>query len=181
MKPNERYPQDINAAVARWKKGAAEGDPEAQNNLGVAYYSGKGVERDIDKATDLWLQAAKQGDADAAANLGRILDLADKCEEAVAFYRMAADKGHSRAQNNLGVMYATGRGVRQSYATARDWYLKAAKHGDVYAQFSLGMMCATGEGGPLDEREAERWWSEAARQGHPDAKSNLEKLRRRDR
>ena len=34
--------------------------------------------------------------------------------EAVKWYRLAADQGDARAQNNLGVMYANGRASRRT-------------------------------------------------------------------
>jgi len=42
----------------------------------------------------------------------------------------AADRGEVKAQSNLGALYATGRGVTQSYVEAAKWYGLAAKRGD---------------------------------------------------
>ena len=42
---------------------------DAQNNLGVMYYSGEGVPRDTAKAAEWFKKAAAQGNADAQANL----------------------------------------------------------------------------------------------------------------
>jgi TPR repeat protein len=40
-----------------------------------------------------------------------------------------ADQGHAEAQNNLGVIYANGRGVPQDYVSAHMWFSLAADHG----------------------------------------------------
>jgi TPR repeat protein len=36
------------------------------------------------------------------------------CEEAVSWYRKAAEQGYAEAQFNLGIMYATGEGITAS-------------------------------------------------------------------
>ena len=50
--------------------------------------------------------------------------------EAVKGYRLAAEQGHARAQNNLGVMYEFGDGVPQNYAEAVKWFHLAAEQGN---------------------------------------------------
>ena len=42
--------------------------------------------------------------------------------EAVRLYRRAADQGDTFAQNNLGMMYATGQAVPQDYVQAYMWF-----------------------------------------------------------
>ena len=50
-------------------------------------------------------------------------------EQAVAWYRLAAEQGHAAAQNNLGAMYESGYGVKKDMALAREWIGKAAAQG----------------------------------------------------
>ena len=52
----------------------------------------------------------------------------------------AANKGHARAQFNLGEMYENGRGVKQDSKEAVRWYRKAAGQEHASAQFNLGVM-----------------------------------------
>ena len=47
-------------------------------------------------------------------------------QEAVSWYRKAADQGHAGSQNNLGVMYGNGKGVPQDYVQAHKWVNLAA-------------------------------------------------------
>ena len=96
-----------------------------------------------------------------------------KYSEAARWYRLAADQGFARAQFNLGVMYATGRGVPQDDAEAVRWYRLAADQGFDSAQSSLGLRYATGEGVPQDDAEAVRWYRLAADQGHARAQAIL--------
>ena len=66
----------------------------------------------------------------------------------MVWLRKAADRGDSRAQSNLGLMYANGTGVARTAAQAAQWYRKAADQGEVSAQFSLGLMYANGNSPP---------------------------------
>jgi len=50
--------------------------------------------------------------------------------EAVKLFRLAAEQGYASAQNNLGFMYAYGRGVPQDYAEAAKWYRVKQKLGN---------------------------------------------------
>ena len=59
---------------------------------------------------------------------------------------MAAEQGHAGAQYNLGLRYATGRGVPEDDAEAVRWYRMAAEQGHAGAQYALGFMYATGRG-----------------------------------
>lgn len=48
---------------------------------------------------------------------------------ALSELRQRAEKGNTKAQNNLGSMYLQGRGVGQNYSEAMKWYRKAAEQG----------------------------------------------------
>ena len=60
--------------------------------------------------------------------------------------KKTTDQEHTRAQYDLGMMYARGRGVTQDYKTAAQWYQKAADQGYARAQYSLGRMYENGYG-----------------------------------
>jgi uncharacterized protein len=93
--------------------------------------------------------------------------------EALRLWRPLADKGHAAAQFNVGVMYATGRGVAQDNGEAMTWYRSAAEQGHAAAQFNLGLMYATGRGVAQNDAEAAKWYHMAADQGHVHAQHNL--------
>src|SRR2546426_3476464 len=90
---------------------------------------------------------------------------------ALQSYRKAADQGDARAQNNLGAMYESGRGVPQSYTEAIRWYRLAADQGDATAQNNLGSMY--GRGLRQNYAEAVEWIRLAADQGDGKAQDNL--------
>ena len=58
-------------------------------------------------------------------------------EEAVKWYRKAAEQGDADAQKNLGDCYADGDGVEKNYKEAVKWYRKAAELGNDNAQIML--------------------------------------------
>ena len=76
--------------------------------------------------------------------------LTEDDEEAVRWYRRAADKGYAGAQSALGFLYAHGEGVPEDDIEAVRWYRFAAEQGWVNAQYNLGLMYADGEGVPED-------------------------------
>jgi TPR repeat protein len=75
-----------------------------------------------------------------------------------------AEQGAADAQFNLGLFYAKGEGVPQSYAEAVKWYSKAAEQGFVRAQHNLGTMYGEGEGVTQDYVLAHMWFNIAASQ-----------------
>ena len=85
-------------------------------------------------------------------------------------------QGNASAQNQLGQLYANGRGVPQDYATAQRWYEKAAAQGNAWAQNQLGQLSADGLGVPQDYKKARQWWEQAAAQGVSQAQYNLGQL-----
>ncbi|HQE88803.1 MAG TPA: tetratricopeptide repeat protein, partial [Verrucomicrobiota bacterium] len=68
----------------------------------------------------------------------------------------------AKAQFNLGICYANGRGVAQDKAEAVKWFRKAAAQNLAEAQFYLGVYYANGLGVAQDEAEAVKWFRKAA-------------------
>jgi TPR repeat protein len=92
---------------------------------------------------------------------------------AARVWQSLAEQGDARAQSNLGVMYAKGRGVRQDHAAAAHWYRKAAAQNNSNAQCNLALMYAEGRGVPQDHGAAAAWYQKAAERGHGPAQYNL--------
>ncbi|MFN3077444.1 MAG: caspase family protein [Alphaproteobacteria bacterium] len=85
----------------------------------------------------------------------------------------AADQGSARAQFDIGIAYASGKGVTQNYAEAVKWFRKAADQGHADAQFNLGVRYASGAGVTEDYAKAVTWFHKAADQGHTGAQFGL--------
>ena len=105
-------------------------------------------------------------------------------DQAVVWFRRAAECGYAKAQYNLGTMYANGQGIRQDDAEAMKWcrleavkwYRLAAEQGHIEAQFTLGMIKQDGLGVPQDAAEAAKWCRLAAEQGHAEAQCQLGRM-----
>jgi len=80
-------------------------------------------------------------------------------DSAIEVYQKAADHGSADAQNNLGLCYELGRGVKQSYTRAADLYQKSAEHG-MHENYV----------------KAIKSYQEAANQGDTESKKSLEFL-----
>ncbi len=105
-------------------------------------------------------KAIKKGDRNAVDTLIRL-----------------ADSGDADAQLELGVLYAVGTGIPQSYVTAAFWYTKAADQGVLNAQYNLGLMYWSGDGVDQDFAVALECLEKAATNGHTNARDRAELLR----
>ena len=74
--------------------------------------------------------------------------------EAVRWYRAAAAGGNPEAENNLGLMYRSGRGVEKNKAEAAKWHARAAQAMYVPAVFNLAAAFYNGDGVTVDDVRA---------------------------
>ena len=63
--------------------------------------------------------------------------VAKDLEEAIKWWRKAADQGDANAQFNLGWAYSNGEGVAKDSEEAAEWFRKAAEQGHAGAQRAL--------------------------------------------
>jgi len=92
---------------------------------------------------------------------------------ALSTWRVQAEQGDARAQNNLGILYRNGEGLVQDFDQARAWLLRSAAQGHAQAQYSLGIMYDFGLGVVQDYPEALRWYQQAAVLGNAEAQYSL--------
>ena len=117
---------------------------------------------------------------------------------ALRLFRRLAQRGNARAQDELGAMYAGGKGVPEDKVEALQWFqmaenereaLKAyndadyaramrifrplADRGQTMAEYILGLMYANGQGVPQDYAEALKWHLKAAEQGEAKAQFSV--------
>jgi TPR repeat protein len=125
------------------------------------------------EALPLLQQLAEQGNAPAQFNLAQMYHngqgVAQNNDQALIWYRKAAEQGQVEAQNYLGWFY----NAAQDYSPAVAWYRKAAEQGYAEAQYNLGWLYAKGRGVAQDDKQAVDWFSKAAQQGYADAQFNL--------
>ena len=112
-------------------------------------------------------KAAKTGEPEAQYQFAKVLETPDvvgepRYEEAVEWYRKAAEQGHRDAQFALAVRYSRQRATQED---AILWYHSAAEQGHVQAQRDLGNCYRRGEGVVKDMVEAARWFRMAGENG----------------
>jgi hypothetical protein len=90
-------------------------------------------------------------------------------ERACLLYRDAAQLGHVGAQNQIGLCFASGRGVARDAAEAYDWFRRAAEGGNSVGQFNLANVYAEGFGTDRDDERALAWARRSADAGYPKA------------
>jgi len=147
--------------------------------------SKQSVEEFGDKDTPLrikkLIKEATLGDIEAQFSLGYCYDLGtynveSNTDMAIHWYSEAALAGHAIAQNNLGVLYATGhRGkVDKQAAEALAWFKHGAEAGNRNAAFHCGLAYLNGDGiEERDDEEAFRYFKIAGKLGHGLSQSNV--------
>lgn len=146
---------------------------EAYANGVAAFESG-----DLASALRLWTPLADGGDARSQFGLGLLYEqgggsIPPDGEAALRWYRLAARQGLPAAQNNLGLMFAEGRGAPRDVEFAVSLWRQAAGAGHAMAQYNLAVALEHGAGVPRDEREARQWLHRAAAQGLEKAEASL--------
>lgn len=106
-------------------------------------------------------------------NIGLCHNQKKEYEQAVYWYRKAAEQGYALAQCNLGYCYENGTGVTEDKAQAVHWYRKAAEQGYARAQCNLGNYYFNGKVVAEDHAKAFYWYQKAAEQGDAIAQYNL--------
>lgn len=178
--PALHFNKDPAKAFEWYQKAAVQNYPPAENNLGVCYAKGVGVERNLTEAVRWYRQAAETGWAQAQSNLGRAYETGEGMDrdygQALVWYHKAADQGLASAQLSLGLAYEQGNGVDQDYALAASWFEKAAVQGYPPAEYDLGAAYAKGQGVTQDMAQAEAWYRKAAAHGDRPAQEALRAL-----
>lgn len=95
-------------------------------------------------------------------------------EIALKYLTPAANKGHARAQEVLGYIYARGYGVEKNDKLAFEWMKKSAENGNGLAQWVVADMLLNGQGVEKSEAEVLQWIRKAAQKDIAEAKRFLE-------
>ena len=147
----------LRAEFVALKEAAERSDPEAQLALGIAHLDG-----------------------------GHGL-IERNPEIAAGWIKKAAERGLSKAQFRMGILYQNGVGVEKSSDRADEWYARAGESGTVEDQYQLGILYAHGfmvhSGGDAtkDEGKALHWYRAAAERGHAPSQAELAELYREGR
>ena len=184
---------DDNKAKALLDTAASTGDPLAVMWMARVYSTGRmGYPADKSKAREIAQDVinnveslAEQHVPEAVFLMGTAyaegLGKNNNSQEAVKWYRQAAEQGHTLAQHNLGNAYAFAQGIEQNHELAVTWWRKAAEQGDAIPQYQLGLSYEKGNGVEKALEKARYWYQQSADRGYAKATSALSRLNRLER
>ncbi|KQT33395.1 sporulation protein [Sphingomonas sp. Leaf412] len=127
-------------AVAEWRGPAANGDADAQFNLGQAYKLGRGVAVDQAAATEWFRKAAVQGHPKAVENYGLALFQDGKKAEALPWLEKSVARDEKRSELVLGTMLFNGDAVTRDWTRAYALVTRASQQGLPQGSQTLAQM-----------------------------------------
>jgi TPR repeat protein len=149
---------DAMTASGWFEKAAAQGHVYATVELASLYERGEGLARNPALAEKLYRQAAGQGDLLARLRLGLFHERRGARDEALRWYRAAAEMDHPGACYRLGQLLAAGESqAAGDLVEAARWYRAAALSGHAQAQACLGLLYCDGRGVAQDDVLAHAW------------------------
>ena len=133
--------------------------PEADTKKGMEAF----LEGDTVGAMRLYRKAAEQGYAPAQEKLAYILDQSEFNEEAIEWFRKAADQNNAEGQYGLGMMYLIGDGIEKDPAKALQLIEAAAQQGLLRAMMSMFHFSRNGDHGlAVNLQQAVSWLEKIA-------------------
>ncbi|EJK62013.1 hypothetical protein THAOC_17396 [Thalassiosira oceanica] len=114
---NLGWPKEVPRAVELWTAAATLGSVGAHYQLGVTYYTGKGVDEDKLRGVRHWQLAAMKGHVLSRHNLGVDEYNQGNCELAVRHLMISAKMSYEDSLNNM-----EGRATKTQYAEALRGY-----------------------------------------------------------
>jgi len=139
---------DYSAAFPLLRDLANDGDPDAQNKLGLMYQQGLGISKNSAEGLNWFKKAASNGSKLASYNLGVLYMYgqagAKDYNLAMSYFVEAGPANAGQAYNNIGVMYRSGLGVPKNLKTAIKYYKLAAEIGSSTARGNLSDLINAG-------------------------------------
>lgn len=159
---------------------AKEGNPEAQNEVGLWYYLGRHTDQDYEMALQWWAKAAQQGNVEAIGNMGLCYQTGHGVEKdslmAIKLYQSSIKKGNKELFNRnvelaeqgsvfsnmlIASCYDKEIGVKRSLKDAVPFLKRAAEKGSVLGQRDLALAYLNLK----QPKEAYPWFKKGAEAG----------------
>lgn len=165
-------------AANYYGQAAEKGHVQSMYNLSSLYYEGILLDDKYRSKGLLYMKmAADEGLLKAQSFIALRYAENQQWDDAVRYFKMAAEKQDLTSIFNLAVCYENGFGVAQDAGKAIHLYLSAAKKGHVMSQFCIGDSYEKGvRGMRKDSKEAMKWYRRAAEQGHTESSNRAELL-----
>lgn len=135
------------------------------------------LKQDLAAAVGAWREGAAAGSAASRHALGLAAfhgqGVPKSPEQALQWFRLAADQGYPDAQAMVGIMQVYGMGTAKDVEQGLAWLRRGAEQGAANAQYELGHRYRWGDGVGQDYPQALRWLRQAADQDRGDAMADL--------
>jgi len=164
-------PLDKKEAVNWYQKAAREGNAAAMFNLGVAYFNGEGVPEDLSEARPWFILAEDSGSQKAIEAVNRSeaglqtryfnhiyfsigqryqngVQVRQNYAAAAKWYQRAAERNDARSAMALAGLYASGRGVAQSFSQMFRCCSVAADYNSPSGMYCVGQLTGMAPGRP---------------------------------
>ncbi len=179
--------QDWKKAIEMIQLSAANGNPDAQWELGTMYEFSNHVDQDSTKAFDYYRRSADAGNPIGLYMMAHCYQHGIAVEEDHAIsdslyaksfegLMQLAPQEDIYVLNFIGSAYYWGDGVAADRQKAFEYYLISAQKGNPETQYKIGNCYETGQGTTQDMTEALNWYNKSAAQGYSDAIDALNRL-----
>lgn len=159
---------------------AAQGDPQAQYQLGEAFSTGKGARKDPAEAVSWFALAAGNGHAGAAAALAKAYEqgvgVKRDAAQAAQWWLRAGILGDAEAKAHFIQLFLAGQAGDIGGPTGAGWLEEVAKAGESRAILALGRAYEEGRGVVADPAKAREWYLQAAYGGDAEAQFRLGRM-----
>jgi len=164
----ENVKKNLKTALVEYERGKDAGQVDCTLRAAQFYIEGKGTEKDEARGIALLENAAKGGSAVAHYTLAVKILSGDDPDAVTGYGHMvsAATGGLLEAQNELGVLYLSGKLSVADPAAGVAWLTRAAQGGFAQAQNNLAALYEQGAGVTQNFENAGQLYSLAANQGH---------------
>lgn len=174
----ENVKKDPKAALNQYERGKDAGQVDCILRTADCYTEGKGTEKDVERGANLLENAAKAGSPAAHFRLAVKRLTAEKPDLLLGYGHLltAAAGGLVEAQNELGLLYLSGKLAAADAPAGVAWLTRAAQAGSAQAQNNLASLYEQGAGVQQNIANAGQLYSLAANQGHAGATLALARL-----
>jgi uncharacterized protein len=174
----ENVKKDLKAALAEYERGKDAGQIDCILRTADFYLEGKGVEKDTARGLALLEKAAEAGNPIASFRLA-VQSLSTDKPDLLLGYKYLLDAANGNlveAQNELGLLYLSGKLAVADSAAGAAWLTRAAQNGYAQAQNNLATLYERGAGVAQNLENAGQLYSLAANQGHGPATLALARM-----
>lgn len=159
------------AALKNYLKGAEAGHAECMLKASALYMDGKGTAKNKDLAIEWLGKSAAAGNPQAHMFMASTIMAEEKPDVIKAYGHLltAANAGLPLAQNELGLLYLSGKMGAADISAAISWFERASQAGLAASQNNLGTLHEQGAGVPQSFENAAKLYTLAAERGNPSA------------